>query len=188
MRQCWRPAVAALLVLAMGGCSVPVEQSARVQDDTGVPYDLLDEDAPPLVRPAPETTADVQLCFVAGRTIVRVIQPLEASADPLDVVRALAVPPADPAGLTTAVADDSLVSAVNVRGGIAHVDLASPAAAVGPDAQLLVVAQLVCTLTARPGVGQVAFLLDGAPVQVPAPDGSLTPGPVARDDYAGMIA
>lgn len=187
MRRRRAPTVAAFLVVA-GGCSVPVEQSARVEADTAVPFDLLNEDAPPVVRPAPETTADVELCFVAGRTLVRVTQALEASADPLEVVRALAVPPADPAGLTTAVADDSLVTAVDVRGGIAHVDLASPAAPVGPDAQLLVVAQLVCTLTARPGVGQVAFLLDGAPVQVPTPDGSLTPGPLARDDYAGMIA
>lgn len=186
MRRCraW------LLVAAAGlaaGCSVPVEQSARVQPDAGVPFGLLDEDAPPLVLPPGEATADVELCFVAGRSVARVAQPLESSSSALEVARALAVPPPDPPGLSTALTDGTLVTGIEVRGGVARVDLAPPVASVGSDAQLLLVAQLVCTLTALPGVGQVTFLLDGTPVQVPTSDGSLTPGPVARDHYAGMI-
>jgi spore germination protein GerM len=57
----------------------------------------------------------------------------------------------------------------------------------GGDEQLLAVAQLVCTLTARPGVGPVSFTLEGAPVDVPTGDGSLTSGPVSRDDYADLL-
>ena len=187
MRRARRWTAAAAVVLG-AGCSVPVEESARVQADGAVPFGLLDEEAPALVRPPGEPTADVELCFVAGRSLARVTQPVETSSSPLEVARALAVPPPEPAGLTTALTDGSLVTGIDVRGGVARVDLAPPVATVGSEAQLLLVAQLVCTLTALPGVGQVTFLLDGTPVQVPTSDGSLTPGPVARDHYAGMIA
>jgi hypothetical protein len=175
-------------VVLGAACSVPVEEAARVQADGEVPFGLLDEEALALVQPPSEATADVELCFVAGRSLAPVAQPLEASSGPLEVARALAVPPPEPAGLTTALTDGSLVTGVDVRGGVARVDLAPPVATVGSDAQLLLVAQLVCTLTALPGVGQVTFLLDGTPVQVPTADGSLAPGPVARDDYSAMIA
>ncbi len=47
--------------------------------------------------------------------------------------------------------------------------------------------QLVCTFTARAGIGQVAFTLSGAPVDVPRGDGSLTADPVSRDDYAELL-
>lgn len=179
--------VAVVVAVLAAGCSVPLERSARALPDGAVPFGLLDEDAPPLVRPPARPTTEVDLCFVAGRMLVPVRQPVEESYTALDVVRALASPPAEPPGLTTVVADDTVVTAVDVQGGVARVDLA-PLGVLGSDAQLLLVAQLVCTLTALAGIGQVAFLLDGAPVQVPRSDGSLAPGPVARDDYADMIA
>lgn len=180
-------AAAVLIVVATAGCSVPVERSARVQSDDAVPFQLLDEDAPALVPAPSPISADAPLCFVSDRTVVTVVQPVEGSGTPLDVARALASPPAQPPGLTTAIVDDSLVRGVEVTGGVAHVDLSQSVATSGSEAQLLVVAQLVCTLTALPGVGQVAFRLDGAPVQVPRPDGSLAPGPVARDDYVAIM-
>ncbi len=43
------------------------------------------------------------------------------------------------------------------------------------------------TATARPGVGQVRFTLDGQPVEVPHADGSVGTDAVSRDDYAALL-
>ena len=51
------------------------------------------------------------------------------------------------------------------------------------DDQALSVAQMVFTLTARPGIGRVSFTIDGEPVDVPDGSGALTSDPVAREDY-----
>ena len=67
-------------------------------------------------------------------------------------------------------------------------DLLPEVSALPADEQLLAVAQIVCTLTGRPGVGQVSFTLQGARLAVPKGDGSLVSSPVARDDYAGLMA
>jgi spore germination protein GerM len=82
----------------------------------------------------------------------------------------------------------SLVRRVALRAGTAHADLQPALSNLGGTEQLLAIAQLVCTLTHRPGVGLVSFTLDGAPVDVPRGDGSLTAGPVSRDDYADLLA
>lgn len=182
-----RAGAAVLVLLGTVACSVPVERAARVQADETVPFSLLDDDAPPVVPPPAENSSEVKLCFVADRMLVSVDQPIRGAETPLNAVRALASPPALPPGLTTAVADDGLVASVQVSGGVAHVDLMRSVASSGSDAQLLLVAQIVCTLTSLPGVGQVAFRLDGAPVQVPTSDGSVAAGPVTRDAYAPMI-
>lgn len=178
---------AAAMVLAAAGCSVPVERSARAQDDDTVPFRLLDKDAPPFLAPPAETSADAELCFLSGRRLVPVRQPVAGTGSALDVVRALASPPEDQPGLSTAVTSNALVEAVAVSGGVARVELGREVSASASDAQLLLVAQVVCTLTARPGVGQVTFRLDGAPVQVPTADGSIAPGAVTRDDFVEMI-
>jgi len=176
-----------VLLLAAAGCSVPVEKSARVQGDDDVPFRLLDRDAPPFLAPPDETSADAELCFVAGRRLVPVRRPVAGTGSALDAVRALASPPEDQPGLSTAITTNALVEDVSVSGGVARVELGRSVSASASDSQLLLVAQVVCTLTARPGVGQVTFRLDGAPVQVPTADGSIAPGAVTRDDFVDMI-
>ena len=175
------------VALALPGCGLPLERAARPQPDKSVPFQLLDADAPPLVPTTDEPRASVELCFISDRTLVPVATPVAEDPAPVDLVRALATPPVDARALRSALSDVDLVLSVKVTGGVALVDLAPEVATTGTEAQLLLVAQLVCTLTARPGIGQVAFRLDGAPVQVPAPDGAVTSGLVARDDYASLI-
>ena len=112
---------------------------------------------------------------------------LDAPITPAGAVAALAeAPRSGSGGRRTAVTGD-LIGKVEVSGGIATVDLRPAISDLGADEQLLAVAQLVCTLTNRPGVGPVAFTLDGAPVDVPRADGSLTSGVVSRDDYADLL-
>lgn len=177
------------LVLATG-CAVPAQDEARRARDEAVPFALLDPLAPPIVPPASGPSSEpVALCFVRDGRLVIVSDEIGAPADLRAVLDALASPPAD-AGplLRTALTEPSVVREVRLFGGIARVDLLPEVSALPADEQLLAVAQIVCTLTGRPGVGQVSFTLQGARLAVPKGDGSLVSSPVARDDYAGLMA
>ena len=157
--------------------------------DEAVPFALLDSQAPPIVPPASGPSSEpVALCFVRDGRLVIVSDEVGAPADLRAPLDALASPPAD-AGplLRTALTEPSIVRDVRLLGGIARVDLLPEVSALSADEQLLAVAQIVCTLTGRPGIGQVSFTLQGARLAVPKGDGSLVSSPVARDDYAGLM-
>jgi spore germination protein GerM len=51
------------------------------------------------------------------------------------------------------------------------------------------VAQIVLTLTSRPGIGQVLFSVDGVPTGVPRGRGDLAGPltPVTFDDYSSLV-
>lgn len=59
---------------------------------------------------------------------------------------------------------------------------------VGREQQLLAVAQLTCAVTLEPGVELVRFSRDGASIEVPRADGSLTSDPVEVEDYVEVLA
>jgi hypothetical protein len=177
------------LVGLLGACAVAGEDRARPADDEDVPFDLLEPNVPPLL---PSTTVGsattVSLCFLVDDGLVAVDATLPRPADLEDVVAALAQPPqAGERALRTAIGEPPIVRDVELRGGVAHVDLTEGVSSLGSDEQLHAVGQLVCTLTAQAGVGLVSFTLDGSPVDVPRADGSLTDGPVSRDDYSGLL-
>ncbi|HEX7166455.1 MAG TPA: GerMN domain-containing protein [Acidimicrobiales bacterium] len=175
----------------LSSCAVSTQDGAEVADGDAVPFALLDRNAPPVV---PTTAAemegeDVQLCFVREGRLVPVGVRLATPVDPEEALAALASPPEDAApALRTALADPLVVRDITVGAGVARVDLALSINELGGDDQLLAVAQIVCTLTARPGVGQVSFAVEGTPVEVPRGDGSLVSQPVSRDDYAALLA
>ncbi|HVM52467.1 MAG TPA: GerMN domain-containing protein [Acidimicrobiales bacterium] len=186
-----RPSLAAtaLLAVALHGCSVPAQERARTVRDAAVPFDLLDPSAPPLVPPSTSLTSEqLALCFVREGRLVVVTQELAPPITLRDAVAALTGPPQGAGPLRTALTEPSLVSDVRLVGGIARVDLVAGVSALPTEEQLLAVAQIVCTLTGRPGVGQVSFTLDGARLPVPKGDGSLVTSPVARDDYSTLMA
>jgi spore germination protein GerM len=188
MRRVTIRVMCALAVLA-AGCAVPAQQDAQSARDEAVPFALLDPQAPPIVPPEPGPSSEpVALCFVRDGRLVIVTDEVAAPADLRAALDALASPPPD-AGplLRTALTDPSVVRDVRLLGGIARVDLQPDVSALPADEQLLAVAQIVCTLTGRPGVGQVSFTLQGARLAVPKGDGSLVSSPVARDDYAGLM-
>jgi hypothetical protein len=173
--------------VGVGACSVQTEERAQVQDDAGVPFGLLEEDAPPFLPPVSGTDEErVSLCFVGDGVLAIVESALEPPVDLSDVVIALAEPP-DAESLRTALGDPQLVADVELNAGVARVDLLPAITTLGGEDQLLAVAQLVCTLTERPGIGLVTFTLEGAPIDVPTGDGSLTSEPVSRDDYTDLL-
>ena len=188
MRRMTISVLCALAVLA-AGCAVPAQDDARRVRDEAVPFALLDPQAPSILPPASGPSSEpVALCFVRDGRLVVVSDEIGAPADLRSALDALASPPAD-AGplLRTALTEPSVVREVRLLGGIARVDLLPEISALPADEQLLAVAQIVCTLTGRPGVGQVSFTLQGARLAVPKGDGSLVSSPVARDDYAGLL-
>lgn len=184
--------LAGLLTLTMlAGCSVDSDNSARLADDDQVPFRLLDREAPPIVSTTepPEGGEPVALCFIRDGRLVPIERELDGGVTPETVVAELASPPTGqqqpPA--RTALSDPLVVRDIAVVAGIARVDLGQSIAELGGEDQLLAVAQIVCTLTTRPGVGQVGFTLEGSPIEVPRGDGSLVAHPVSRDDYAGLF-
>jgi spore germination protein GerM len=186
------PALLLVLVLALLGvaCAVPEQDHAQVPPDDSVPFGLLDDDVPPLLPPVSGAENEAtSLCFVDDDRLVSIDTALEPPVDLSAVVDALAEPPGDPSSgsLRTAVGGP-LVRDIGLVAGVARVDLLPAITALGGDEQLLAIAQLVCTLTAQPGVGPVSFTIGGSPIDVPTGDGSLNSGPVSRDDYADLIA
>jgi len=179
-----------VIAVALSGCAVSTQDDARRARDSDVPFELLDPQAPALAPPSSEpATEQVSLCFLRDGRLVFVGQDLPPPVTLEAAVRALtAPPPAIRPPVRTALTEPSIIREVRVLGGIARVDLFPTVSTLPADQQLLAVAQIVCTLTGRPGVGQVSFTLAGAPLSVPKGDGSLVTSPVARDDYGALIA
>ena len=200
-----RRGVAAALVavgLATTGCGVTHDKAARAID---LPFRVTDStttsttEAPlpttlatTTTAPKPTTTATtvptevVALYFAVGdrirltfRTVV--LPTSRARHEPLSIVRELESPPV---GLDTLVRSE--VANVVVDRGRAIVALNPSFFALPPPPQLVIAAQLVLTLTDRPGIGRVGFVdQDGQPVGVPRADGSLGDD-VAADDYVAL--
>lgn len=176
-----------VLVLATG-CSVPAESRAQRATDRSVPFGLLDPAAPPLVPPGPGPTSEpVALCFVRDGHLVAVQVALASPVSLRGPLDALAAPPPDMIPVLRTALTEPIVNDARLVGGIARVDIRPAVSGLPGAEQLLAVAQIVCTLTGRPGVGQVSFTLEGARLAVPKGDGSLVTSPVARDDYASLF-
>lgn len=184
-------ALVAAAVLGSGACGISPDERAVLEPEGAIPFDLLGT-APPTTEPtASALGAPIRICLVAGQQRVLVVtRSLEPGFGAADLVAALVAGPTAAErtyGLTSALADPDTVRTVRVEGGVATVDL-DPAFAEVPTAdQLDAVAQLVCTLTGQPGIGQVRFTVDGRPVEVPRGDGSSTSEPVVRADFDTLI-
>lgn len=187
-RRVGRVLAFAALAVGSAGCAVSVQDSPQLVRDASVPFGLLEPDAPTLVPPATaRVTEVVLLCFVDDDRLRPIQQSLDVPVSLADVVAALAEPPTEGEIPLRTLTSPPVVNDVRLSGGVVQVDLRPEVSALGGNNQLLAVAQLVCTLTSRPGVGQVSFTLAGAPVDVPRGDGSLTASPVSRDDYAVLL-
>ena len=97
-------------------------------------------------------------------------------------------PTADEAGrgLRTAIGTDSGLSVSAVEAGQVRVELGESFGATSASDQILAIAQIVYTVTALPGVEKATFTLAGRAVDVPTGDGTLTSGPLGRQDFPGL--
>jgi spore germination protein GerM len=189
-----RSASTALLVLALGACALPVDDHARaiapeklpdaLAATTSAPSSTAGEAAGPSTTRS--ETSVYRLWFISGDALQGVTREMPRGATPDQLIDRLVAGPSgdevDRSGLRSAIPTGTITS-TELRGGVALVDLGPSFVAIPTGDQILAVGQLVLTLTGLPGVGQVGFEVDGAPVQVPRADGSQADGPVARDDY-----
>jgi spore germination protein GerM len=94
------------------------------------------------------------------------------------------------AGLRSAL-PRGLTATIEVRRGVARISSTSPfLSELEPLDQRLAIAQIVLTLTRRPGIGQVLFNVDGTDIPVPRGAGDLTAAgaAVTFDDYLSVLS
>lgn len=175
-------------LLAVSGCALEAESTARRSADADVPFALLDADAPAVVPEAGGTP--VTLCLAREARIEEVRRRLDPDLELVDVVRALTRDVSEQesaVGLRTALPADTQIASASVRRGTAVVDFEAAPELSGPD-RVLAIAQIVCTLSHQIGIGQVGFTADGEPLQVPVADGSLVSDPVNVEDYSPLLS
>jgi len=188
--------------LLLAGCSVEPQGDFERISPGDIPFGL----ASPVTVPESTTTTSVatlessdvvnqpvDLFFVASTSVVRVQRNVVSPATVAQVLALLAEgPPNDPAyaGLRSTLPTEFQAEVAVIR-GVAQVDATRLfLTALPPADQRLAIAQIVLTLTSRPGVGQVIVTVDGEPIAVPRGRGDLVEAgtPVTFDDYANLIA
>jgi spore germination protein GerM len=185
MRRHLAPLLGLIVVLA--ACGVPTEDSARRTTRADVPFGLLDPDREPVSGASPAGRVAVEI-YLYSENDERLV-PVERRLDDAALRAVLAELEIGPtvresgADLVSALADADGIASVGSEGGVAAVDLTPAFADIGGSDQLIALAQIVFTATARPGIGQVAFTLDGEQVEVPRDDSTLAGGSVSRSDY-----
>ena len=179
--------IAVVACVVIVSCGVPKQSTATRIRAKHVPFGLLDRNAG---AAASETAGDAaSVYFAKSGRLVAVARRLASSAPPQDLLNLLRRGPTKgevEAGLRSAVPNQNLARVSSVTAGTASVDLRSEFSLLPSADQFLALAQLVFTLTSRPGIGQVRFTLGGRATDVPLADGSLVRRRVSRDDYEGV--
>lgn len=185
---------ASLLTLGVvPSCGIASDDQAQFKPEADVPFDLLGTVPPGTdVIPPANTSSRSTICLPGadGRnySVQRAMPTGYTPLDLIDVVTAGPTKAERAVGLTNSIGEPHTVTTVEVDAGVATVDL-DPDIAGRPTAdQLKLVMQVVCTLTAQPGIGQVRFTVDHLTIAVPRGDGSTSSDPVSREDYEKQIA
>lgn len=185
-------------VIALSSCAIPSDGEFQPIPDSEVPYELsaARTTLPPNVTttiPGSDTSTEpIDAYFISNSRVLKIVRLVAAPAGPDQALATLsALDTQDPAlaGLRTAISK-SFSATVTVERGVANVDSTRGLLdTLSPLDQRLAVAQIVLTLTSRPGIGQVLFSVDGVPTGVPRGRGDLAGPltPVTFDDYASLV-
>jgi spore germination protein GerM len=190
--------------MTLAGCAVDGDGQFTSIARSDIPFGLADA----VTTTAPTTTtttvvADdetdntvvdeiVDLYYLLGAGLFRVQTTVVSPATPDQVLTYLSTNTlSGPSyvGLRSAV-PTTLEATITVSRGVAEVDAeGSFLRAIAPSDQRLAIAQIVATVTSRPGIGQVVFAVDGVQIAVPRGRGDVVPAgtPVTFDDYAMLI-
>jgi hypothetical protein len=173
---------ALLLGLALLACACGVPTTSSVDRADEVPFGLLDADRSPRVDAG--ASIDLYLQDEATGRLVRLATTVQSSAleDVVSALQESTVIAGSPGGNPLAGAD--VIRSVELSRGIATIDVSDSFADLSGADQVVALAEIVYTATARPGVGQVVFTLEGEPIEIPRGDGSLSSDAVTRADYA----
>lgn len=200
-----RLALATCLVL-LAACGVPEEGRFVPLASDAIPEALTatttTTSTTTTLAPPPENTTttvvdvlydNVEIYLVSANRVVRSERLIVSPATPTQVLDTLLAgldSETQSAGLRSAL-PRGLTATIDVRRGVARVASTAPfLSELEPLDQRLAIAQLVLTLTRRPGIGQVLFSVDGVEISVPRGGGDLTePGvAVTYDDYLAVLS
>lgn len=187
-------------------CGVPEDGRFIAISPADLPDALL---STPTTVPSPSTTdaagsttsttipdaayESVEMYFVSANRVVRGERAIVSPATPTQVLDTLLAGidnTAQTAGLRSAL-PRNLAASIDVRRGVATVSASGPfLSELEPLDQRFAIAQIVLTLTRRPGIGQVIFVVDGSQIQVPRGGGDLAAAgaPVTYDDYIAVLS
>ena len=193
-----------LLVVLISSCAVPSSGSYSQVPSAEIPFGL---NAPQTTLPPTTTTVldpmitdslpvavsePIDLFFISNSRIIKVQRNVASPANPSQALSSLVEGPSTSpefVGLRTAL-PTTFAASVDVIRGVARVDASRTFlnSLSGLD-QKLAIAQIVLTLTSRPGVGQVLFSVDGKLISVPRGRGDSVASGVAVtfDDYSSLI-
>ena len=193
-----------LLIAVLSSCAVPSSGSYQQVSNADIPFGLS---SPQTTIPLTTTTISdpnsteslpiavsepVDLFFISNSRIIKVQRNVASPANPAQALSSLVEGPSTSpefVGLRTAL-PTTFTAKVDVIRGVAQVDAtrAFLNSLSGLD-QKLAIAQIVLTLTSRPGVGQVLFSVEGKLISVPRGRGDSVASGVAVtfDDYASLI-
>jgi spore germination protein GerM len=193
-----------LLVLT-SACGVPEEGRFVPLDPSEIPGVLVattSTSTSSTLPSEPENTTttvteilydNVEIYLVSANRVVRSERLIVSPATPtqvLDTLLAGLESGTESTGLRSAL-PRGLAATIEVRRGVARIAATSPfLSELEPLDQRLAIAQIVLTITRRPGIGQVVFNVDGQDIQVPRGGGDLTaPGAaVTYDDYLAVLS
>ena len=193
-----------LLIAVLSSCAVPSSGSYQQVSNADIPFGLS---SPQTTIPQTTTTLSdpnsteslpiavsepVDLFFISNSRIIKVQRNVASPANPAQALSSLVEGPSTSpefVGLRTAL-PTTFTARVDVIRGVAQVDAtrAFLNSLSGLD-QKLAIAQIVLTLTSRPGVGQVLFSVEGKLISVPRGRGDSVASGIAVtfDDYASLI-
>jgi spore germination protein GerM len=205
---------AVVTALALGACGVPVESNdrplgereigftARTEPSTSTsstttapPSSVIDRSSTTTTNTGvPDATVPIiryplDVYWVTGDSVSPLRRPSTEStvAEAVGALRAGPTVGESLAGYRNAITSEDMILGASEGAGRATVDLSSEFLLLPSGEQLLVLAQVVYTLTVIPGVGLVEFQLEGSPLSVPTSDGSSKSEPVSRDDYDDVL-
>ncbi len=216
MNRCWfKPNISlrciaawsgtAALCIALVSCGVPTQDLAQplasgviappALPATPSPTPTDSQMPPPSPIPSPEP---VKLWFAGDAGLVPVLTPVSPADSAEAIVAGLVAGPPENEQLRTVVVDpltglplisvflDEPVETTNP--GDVNIVLSPEFAALPPNEQVLVLGQVVLSITGA-GLGTVAFVdQTGSPVAVPLPDGRLLDRPATVADYIFLVA
>ena len=176
-------AVAAVTVLGLAGCGVPVDRSPTALPRRGIPFGLLLPSSPSSTTTSAPSPVSVPIrIFLVSPSghLVAVARQVPAASVSLDtVLDTLVKGPTNEetaAGLQSAVPPQTTVLGVVVgAGGVATVNLGGTFGQLVGQTQIEAVAQIVFSVTGVSGVTGVTFELTGQAVNVPTASGAQVP-------------
>ena len=199
-----RQLVCVLITLVATSCGLPDEgrfialPASEIPDaliaTTTTPTTSVPSDDAATATTITETLYDtVEFYFVSANRVVRSERLIVSPATPTQVLDTLLAgldAGSETAGLRSAL-PRRLSATIEVRRGVAQVSSSAPFLSdLEPLDQRLAIAQLVLTLTRRPGIGQIIFVVDGKEIPVPRGGGDLTTAgaAVTYDDYLSVLS